>query len=105
MATVGEVIRSLRKGQGIQAKELARRAGVSQQFLCDVERDRRTPSPKTCIALAEHLPVSARALCAMTGRVLDCDVPGDLEVAERAANAWSRAVQLWEAPAASDICG
>ena len=39
-------------------KELADRAGISQQFLCDIEHGRRKPSIDTAIKIAKELNIT-----------------------------------------------
>ncbi|APC78491.1 TPA: helix-turn-helix domain-containing protein [Clostridium botulinum] len=55
MITIGEVIKKERKKCSISQKELARRAQISNSFLCDIEKNRTKPSIATlfsiCLAL------------------------------------------------------
>ena len=58
----GERIRELRKGRGLTQRELARRAGVSPQYLCDVEAGRVNPSLAVLEKIAFGLGVPTAAL-------------------------------------------
>jgi transcriptional regulator with XRE-family HTH domain len=50
-------IKQIRKKQNVSQKELARKAEISPQFLCDIEHGRRKPSFDTAIKLAEALDI------------------------------------------------
>ncbi|GAA2885722.1 XRE family transcriptional regulator [Pseudonocardia halophobica] len=54
-ARVGATIRALREKTGLSMRELARRAGVSQPFLSQIERGVSAPSMITTYRLAEAL--------------------------------------------------
>ena len=51
-------IRERREQLGISQKELAEKAGISQSFLCDIEKGRCKPSIDTAVKLAQVLDVS-----------------------------------------------
>jgi len=50
-----ELVIKARYKRGLTAAELARRAGLSKTFICDVEHGRRGGSPETQKAIAEAL--------------------------------------------------
>lgn len=61
-ALVGATVRSLREKSGLSMRELARRSGVSQPFLSQIERGVSAPSMVTTYRLAEALEVLPGAL-------------------------------------------
>ena len=54
---IGKKIFDLRKGRNISQSELAKKAGLANSTLCDIEKDRLTPSLKTLNKLANALEV------------------------------------------------
>jgi repressor LexA len=58
MQGVGATIRRLREETGLSQRALARKAGISSQYLCDIEIGRTSPSLKSLekIATALQLP-------------------------------------------------
>ncbi|KTD32150.1 anaerobic benzoate catabolism transcriptional regulator [Legionella nautarum] len=44
--TLGSSIRSIRQGEGISQIDFAKSLGVSKQYLCDLEHDRKIVSAK-----------------------------------------------------------
>ncbi|MEW6049419.1 MAG: transcriptional repressor LexA [Bacillota bacterium] len=72
---IGEKIRALRKDKQLTQRELARRAGVSPQYLCDVECGRVNPSLSALEKIAAGLGLPTVAL--LTERD-----PRDLETVE-----------------------
>ncbi|GMV97628.1 MAG: helix-turn-helix domain-containing protein [Phycisphaerae bacterium] len=92
---VGGRIRHYRQRLGLNQTELARRAGVNQGFLSEIERGRRKPSPAALKAIAVVLDVPPAVLI---GEGPDHDTPQPLV---------TRALPLFEAippggPATSD---
>lgn len=55
----GQVLKQLRLKAGLRQSELAERAGLSKQFVCDLEHGRSSPSSKTIFRLANALRVDA----------------------------------------------
>jgi transcriptional regulator with XRE-family HTH domain len=53
--TIGEAVRKLRKARKWQQKYLSQLAGISNSYLCDIEKNRTTPSIKTMEKLGENL--------------------------------------------------
>ena len=51
-------IKQIREEKNMNQKELADRAGISQQFLCDIEHGRRKPSIDTAIKIAKELNIT-----------------------------------------------
>jgi transcriptional regulator with XRE-family HTH domain len=56
--TLGGLILSIRKGEEMSQIEFAELIGVSKQYLCDVEHQRRIVSPKAAISFATKLGYS-----------------------------------------------
>jgi transcriptional regulator with XRE-family HTH domain len=61
-AVVGALVKAVRKSRHLSMTELARRSGVSQPFISQVERGQFTPSLATLYRLAGALSVSVSAL-------------------------------------------
>ena len=55
-------IKEIRERVGIQQKDLAERAAVSQPYLCDLENNRRGAKPETLRRIAEALGVTVEEL-------------------------------------------
>ena len=53
--TFGQHLRNYRKSRGIDQKTLARWLGYSQAYLCDIEKDRRTPSDEFLLKIVQTL--------------------------------------------------
>lgn len=53
----GLTIKEKREQLGISQKALAKKIGISQSFLCDIEQGRCKPSIDTAIKLAKELKV------------------------------------------------
>ena len=51
-------IKQIREEKNMNQKELADRAEISQQFLCDIEQGRRKPSIDTAIKIAKELNIT-----------------------------------------------
>lgn len=51
-------IKRIREERNMSQKELASKAEISQQFLCDIEQGRRKPSIDTAIKIAEVLNIT-----------------------------------------------
>src|SRR5437899_679817 len=72
--TLGRVIAERRSTLGLSLKDLGRLVhkedghGVSAQYLHDIERDRRTPSPHVLGELARALGVDVHYLAAVAGQ-------------------------------------
>jgi len=61
-AMIGQTVKRLREKSGLSMRELARRSGVSQPFLSQIERGVSAPSMVTTYRLAEALDVLPGAL-------------------------------------------
>jgi transcriptional regulator with XRE-family HTH domain len=59
---IGPRLRSHRDANGWSTRELARRSGVSQPFLSQIENGLATPSLTTVVAVAEALGIAPEAL-------------------------------------------
>lgn len=72
--TLGRVIAERRNAHGFSLKDLGRLVrkedgqGVSAQYLHDIERDRRTPSPQVLGELARVLGVDVHYLASVAGQ-------------------------------------
>lgn len=53
--TLGQSITHAREGQDVPLRKLAELAGISPSYLCDIEKDRRIPSPTVCAAIEDAL--------------------------------------------------
>lgn len=53
--TLGLEIMSAINQQGYTSKEVAEAIGITPSYLCDITKDRRTPSDKMLERLIEHL--------------------------------------------------
>ena len=51
-------IKQIREEQNMSQKELADKAGITQQFMCDIEHGRRKPSIDTAIKIAGALNIT-----------------------------------------------
>lgn len=51
-------IKQIREEKNMSQKELAGKAEISQQFLCDIEKGRRKPSIDTAIKIAGALEIT-----------------------------------------------
>lgn len=76
MSTVGQRIRSARERMGMSQRRLAEQAGLSPQFVSDIERGRTPPSLKTLKLIAAALEISPTLL------LEDSEVRPALEVVE-----------------------
>jgi len=53
LLTFGEALESYRLGEEIRQTDMAKRIGISAQSLCDIEKGRRTPTPKRAAKIAQ----------------------------------------------------
>jgi transcriptional regulator with XRE-family HTH domain len=60
--TLGQRIRELREERDLSLRELAKKLGVSAAFLSDVELDRRHPSDRVLVKVAQLLNTSVDEL-------------------------------------------
>lgn len=63
--TLGKTIRSIRQGEEESQIDFAQRLGVSKQYLCDLEHDRKIVSPKKAKYFAEILGYSQEQFIAL----------------------------------------
>jgi transcriptional regulator with XRE-family HTH domain len=56
--TLGSMIQAIRKGEEMSQVEFANLLGVSKQYLCDIEHERRFISPKMAATFATKLGYS-----------------------------------------------
>ena len=55
LMTVGMFVKSFREAEGLSQGNFARKLGLSQANLCDIERGRKIPSPERAARLAKLL--------------------------------------------------
>ena len=60
---LGKRIRELRKNQGISQEQLAERAGISSQYVSNIERGKDNPTLDLLLGLADALKVSLGQMC------------------------------------------
>jgi transcriptional regulator with XRE-family HTH domain len=60
--TLGQRIRELREERDLSLRELAKKLGVSAAFLSDIELDRRHPSDRVLVKIAQLLNTSVDEL-------------------------------------------
>jgi transcriptional regulator with XRE-family HTH domain len=63
--TLGKTIRAIRQGEEESQVDFARRLGVSKQYLCDLERERKIVSAKKAREFADALGYSAEQFIAL----------------------------------------
>ena len=51
--TFGDALESYRLGEELSQAELAKKIGISAQSLCDIEQERRIPTPKRAARIAQ----------------------------------------------------
>ena len=78
MDELGSYIRSQRAAARLSLRQLARRAGVSNPYLSQIERGLRKPSAEILQAIARALEISAETLYVKAG-ILDERDHGDTE--------------------------
>jgi transcriptional regulator with XRE-family HTH domain len=59
---LGKNIRSIRLDKGIKQFELAKKAGISISYLCEIENGKSVPSLKTLLKIAKALKVDCSVL-------------------------------------------
>ena len=74
-ATLGNVISAQRKALGLSLREVGQQVlkedgnrGISEQYLHDIEKDRRTPSPHVLDQIAKVLRVDPHYLASVAGQ-------------------------------------
>jgi len=60
--TFGEELKALREVEGKTQVEFAKKLGFSVQNLCDIEKNRRIPSPTRASSIAEKLNLPEKAM-------------------------------------------
>lgn len=63
--TLGKAIRSIRDSEGTSQVNFAKQLGVSKQFLCDLEHDKKIVSAKKAKQFAENLGYSSEQFIAL----------------------------------------
>ena len=72
---VGQVLRSERVETGRTLQQVADRAGVSPQYLSEVERGRKDPSSEMLESICGALGLRLADLLSVSGRTLQCTSP------------------------------
>lgn len=80
---VGDYIRSQRNAAQVSLRQLAKRAGVSNPYLSQVERGLRKPSAEILQQIAKALRISAETLYVQAGILEDHPVNSDVATAIR----------------------
>lgn len=76
----GEYVRESRIRKNMSGRELARRAGISQAYLSQLERgENKKPSLEIIVKLAEGLNEDPKNLMYITGYLFDMDFSEDKE--------------------------
>ena len=60
---LGNRIREIRKRQGLSQEKLAERAGISAQYVSNIERGKENPTLDLLLRLSEALKVSLGQMC------------------------------------------
>ena len=60
---LGKRIREIRKSQGLSQERLAERAGISAQYVSNIERGKENPTLDLLLRLADALKVSLGQMC------------------------------------------
>jgi transcriptional regulator with XRE-family HTH domain len=63
--SISNVLWSIRKSDGLNQMQFAEKLGVSNQYLCDLERGRKSVSPKKAKEFAEKLGYSTEQFIAL----------------------------------------
>jgi transcriptional regulator with XRE-family HTH domain len=79
VSDLGGYIRAQRSNAQISLRQLAKRAGVSNPYLSQVERGLRKPSAEILQQIAKALRISAETLYVRAGILEQRDEPGGLE--------------------------
>ena len=87
---VGQVLRSERVEHHRTLQQVAERAGVSPQYLSEVERGRKDPSSEMLESICGALGLRLSELLAESGRVLHCGSPVSRQLSPRASGNGSR---------------
>ncbi len=82
-AAVGDYIRSQRNAAQVSLRQLAKRAGVSNPYLSQIERGLRKPSAEILQQIAKALRISAETLYVQAGILEDHPVNSDVATAIR----------------------
>ena len=64
--TLGKAIRSIRQGEGESQIDFAKKLGVSKQYLCDLEHNRKIVSAKKAKQFADILGYSPEHFIALS---------------------------------------
>lgn len=71
--TVGQLIKHIRVSKGVSQKDMAKKFGISQNYLSLIESNKKTPSNETLTEFARHLNISKDAFVFAIS-----DVPSEL---------------------------
>jgi transcriptional regulator with XRE-family HTH domain len=108
-ATVGAVIRRMRREQGLTLRELADLAALSEVYLGEIERGQKYPSARVLEELARALESDIADMLTQVAEEIRVATPVPERQASAAASdsapraALDYAVQVWDAPAVALI--
>ena len=74
MISVGERIKRLRKAKRLTQQALAEKTGLTNTYICDIEKGRTNPSLKSLERISEALEVSPSFL-------ISCDYENNVNIA------------------------
>jgi len=78
MSSIGKILKLIRVHRSIPQGEMANLLGVSQNFLSQVENEKKQPSITTLENFAKHLKISKDILF-----IAGCDIPCELDEREK----------------------
>ena len=83
--SLGELLGSIRKGEGLTQKEFATKLGLSRSHLCDIEQGRKNLSPERAARYARILGYSEAQFVRLALQKTVSDAGLNLDVEVRAA--------------------
>ncbi len=81
--TLGDLLHSIRVGEELSQAEFARRLEISKSHLCDIEKGRKTVSPKRAARFAQRLGYNEAQFVrlALQGQVEDAGLAFEVRLA------------------------
>lgn len=70
---LGRAIKAIRSEQGLERKELARRAGISYPYLSEIEKGTKRPSTDALLPIAQALGLKQSELVLRAERLIDSE--------------------------------
>jgi len=68
---IGLTVKNIRKSKGLNQKDLAKGAGISQTYLSQLESDKKNPTKSTLEAISDMLEVPLPVICWLSLTELD----------------------------------